>query len=406
MSNSIEKAKILFLMSGSIACYKACQLLSRLTQNGHSVQVVASKSALQFIGAPTIEGLTGNAVLSDLWQDGRMMDHIHLIRWADLVIAAPASANFINKMASGIGDDLLTTLFLAHDFKKPFLIAPAMNTAMYLHPVTQASVQKLSAMGIEVLETASGVLACGEVGSGRLLEPDLIQTEIEKRLQDLAPKTKIPNGLRVLVTAGGTQEAIDAVRVLTNKSTGKTGATISDVLFENGYEVHLLSAESAVKPQHSVSTSHFVTFRDLEAELQKLLSTQSFAAVIHAAAVSDFSIVNSKLGKWSSDENPTLEFQKNPKLVNQLRTWSINKNLRVIAFKMTASPNQTSIDESVRKLFTDSQADVVIQNDITEIDWKLNQHLFHWHQRSKKAKTLHSSRDLALEISEQLGGFQ
>ena len=119
-------------MTGSIACYKACNLISKLVQNDYDVQVVASASALHFVGNATLEGLTGKPVIHDLFQSGNIMDHIHLIRWCDLVITAPATANFINKISQGLGDDLLTTLFLAHDFKKPYLIAPAMNTSMYL----------------------------------------------------------------------------------------------------------------------------------------------------------------------------------------------------------------------------------------------------------------------------------
>ena len=128
----MSRSKILFIMSGSIACYKACQVISRLSQKGHDVQVVATSSALKFIGNATIEGLTGKPVISDLFSAGNVMDHIHLARWADLVIVAPATADFINKMASGISSDLASSLFLAHDFSKSFLVAPAMNTAMYI----------------------------------------------------------------------------------------------------------------------------------------------------------------------------------------------------------------------------------------------------------------------------------
>ena len=170
----MSKGNILFKLSGSIAAYKACALISRLVQDGYTVQTVASKAALEFIGPATLEGLTGRAVECETFASGRAMQHIHLAKWADLTIVCPASANTINKLASGIGDDLLTTLFLAHDFKKPYLLAPAMNTLMYRHPATAASLQKLASFGVAILETASGVLACGDVGEGRLLEPELL----------------------------------------------------------------------------------------------------------------------------------------------------------------------------------------------------------------------------------------
>ncbi|PWU21736.1 MAG: bifunctional phosphopantothenoylcysteine decarboxylase/phosphopantothenate--cysteine ligase CoaBC, partial [Bdellovibrio sp.] len=150
------------MMTGSIAAFKACALLSKIVQSGATVQVAASAAALRFVGEATLEGLSGRPVAKDLWESGRAMEHIQLVRWADLIIVAPASAHFINRAANGVGDDLLTTMFLAHDFTKPFMIAPAMNTAMYLHPVTKGSITKLRELGIQVLETASGVLACGE----------------------------------------------------------------------------------------------------------------------------------------------------------------------------------------------------------------------------------------------------
>jgi phosphopantothenoylcysteine decarboxylase/phosphopantothenate--cysteine ligase len=163
---------------------------------------------------------------------------------------APATANYVNKTSQGIGDDLVTTMFLAHDFKKPFLIAPAMNTSMYLHPVTQKSIQSLKAMGIEILETASGVLACGEVGWGRLLEPDLIVEEVKRHLSlktESINQTPIKKSLaqKILITSGGTEEAIDRVRSLTNKSTGATGAYLADHFSQLGFDVVYLHAENA-----------------------------------------------------------------------------------------------------------------------------------------------------------------
>ena len=226
-------------MTGSIASYKACGVLSKLKQAHHEVKVVMSPSSLQFVGKATIEGLTGETAITDMYGDGQVMDHIHLMRWADLIIVAPATAHYINRIANGIGDDLLTTLFLAHDFKKPFLVTPAMNTMMYLHPTTQRSIKKLKEMGIEILEAASGVLACGEVGYGRLLEPELILNEIEQRLQSSAEikltgatSSTASKNIQVLMTAGGTSEPIDDIRVITNRSTGKTASVLADHLVE------------------------------------------------------------------------------------------------------------------------------------------------------------------------------
>jgi phosphopantothenoylcysteine decarboxylase/phosphopantothenate--cysteine ligase len=385
------KTKILFKMTGSIACYKACSVISKLVQLGYDVQVVASKSALQFVGNATLEGLTGKPVISDMWAPGNIMDHIHLMRWADLVIVAPATGNYINKVAIGVGDDLLTTLFLAHDFKKPYLLAPAMNTTMYLHPATQTSIQTLRGYGVEILETASGVLACGEVGYGKLLEPELILQEIQKALGQTSTAirrkedTKSSRSPKVLITAGGTQEPIDQVRVITNKSTGKTGAQIADTLVQMGADVTFLHSAQSKMPASETVRYSFETYSDLQSQLKNLLSQEDFDFAIHLAAVSDYSLANGgSLGKLSSQpETLTLQLKKNPKLLNQLKNFSRNKNLKVIAFKMTAAATHQQQAEAVAQLFSESHADLVIHNDLLEINASTGKHDFHWCEPQK-----------------------
>lgn len=430
----MSKSKILFQMTGSIACYKACNVISKLVQAGHEVQVVASASALQFVGEATLEGLTGKPVISDLFERGNIMDHIHLVRWADLIIVAPATANFINKIAQGIGDDLLTTQFLAHDFKKPFLLAPAMNTTMYLHPVTQNSINKLKAMGVAILETASGVLACGEVGWGKLLDPELIYKEIDVALAGSgknvgtiggsstptsangtarsASKSK-KSSPRILITSGGTQEPIDQVRVLSNMSTGSTGASLAEALVGFGFDVTYLHARNAVQPKADCEKSSFFSFKDLDQELQKLLATGQYAAVIHAAAVSDFAIksieaggvkvTSSDEGKISSDTEVTIQLARNPKLINKLREYAKNPNLLVVAFKMTASENPADHKKAVSKVFENSRADLVVHNDMSDMDWKSGKHAFNFYtQPQSEPQRLDSKQALGQKIGQVL----
>jgi phosphopantothenoylcysteine decarboxylase / phosphopantothenate---cysteine ligase len=173
-ASKTNTSKILFCLTGSIACFKACALISKLVQKGFEVQCVATSAALQFVGEATLEGLTGKPVFKDVYQAGRMMDHIHLNKWADLTLVCPATANSINKMAAGMGDDPVSTLILAHDFKKPLWIVPAMNQNMYAHPATKNSLLSLSRWGAQVLETESGHQACGDVGPGRMKEAEEI----------------------------------------------------------------------------------------------------------------------------------------------------------------------------------------------------------------------------------------
>ena len=375
-------SKILFIMSGSIACYKACQVISRLSQKGCEVQVVATTSALKFIGNATIEGLTGKPVISDLFSAGNVMDHIHLARWADLVIVAPATADFINKMAAGISNDLASSLFLAHDFSKPFLVAPAMNTAMYQHPATQEAVKKLKAMGLQILDSASGILACGETGYGRLLEPDIILEAIYKTLPLESSKNsaasltefKSQKPPKILITTGGTQENIDDVRVLSNISTGKTGYQIAQNLFHAGYEIHLLKAHHASVPNNcDFPVTEFTDYKSLDHGFQKLLKENHFTHVIHAAAVGDYSVTNFP-GKIDSSQDITLHLKVNPKLISKIKNYSSNPNLKIIGFKLTSHLSDSEINEKVKKLMQD--ADFVVHNDLKDIDKSQGQHPF------------------------------
>ncbi len=179
---SKRKSNILFQLTGSIACYKACNVVSRLVQEGHDVKTVCSQNALKFIGKSTLEGLTRRAVYTDTFEDRSALEHINLTKWMDLAIVCPATANIINKFAAGIADDYISTIFLACGFNKPYLIAPAMNASMWAHPATKRSVKTLQGWGVKLLGPARGYQACGDTGEGRLLEPEAICKEIEKAL--------------------------------------------------------------------------------------------------------------------------------------------------------------------------------------------------------------------------------
>jgi phosphopantothenoylcysteine decarboxylase/phosphopantothenate--cysteine ligase len=170
---------VLFILSGSIACYKACEAISQLVQRGHRVRAVATKAALKFVGVATLEGLTREKVGTELFEAGAALDHIALARWADVTLVCPATANTLNRLAAGMGDDLAGALALAHDWAKPLLIAPAMNPAMWGHPATVASVARLRGWGARFVEPGAGRTACGEIGEGRLAEPAEVVAAIE-----------------------------------------------------------------------------------------------------------------------------------------------------------------------------------------------------------------------------------
>lgn len=362
-------ANILFVLTGSIACYKACQVISRLRKDGHSVQVAASAAALRFVGEATLEGLSGLPVATDLYAPGRTMEHIHLIRRADVVVLAPATANTINKLAAGIGDDLVSTLFLAHRFDKPFLVAPAMNTAMRMHPVTRASLQTLQALGLTVLDGDAGSLACGETGEGRLIEPDALHATIEQALSTRSAANAVSRG-KVLVTAGGTREPIDAVRAITNLSTGGTGTALARALAATGFDVTLLLADGSTQDTTGIARiKRFGSFTDLDAALRAELAAPDYRAVIHAAAVSDYSVVDADTTRKQPSDGAewTLHLRRNPKLVDGLRGMAANPALQVVAFKLTAHADATQVQQTVHRLLQRSGADWVVHNDLAQM---------------------------------------
>ena len=387
----MSKGNILFQLSGSIACFKSAQVISRLVQSGYDVETVATQAALEFIGEATLEGLTGRRVHTDTFEPGRYMSHIHLAKWADLTVLCPASANTLNKLSCGIGDDLVSTLFLAHDFSKPFLIAPAMNTKMYLHPATVHSLDQLKAWGIKVLDTAAGSLACGDNGLGRLPDPEQIYLEIEGALSNRQrpglTNSQSKRSQSVLITAGGTREPIDGVRSLTNSSSGRTGAAIAEHFAAQGHHVTLVQAESAVRPRHNsqIEIVDFVTFADLENVLQKKLTSKPYDSVIHLAAVSDYrvdqltidgkDIKPSEGVKIDASGDLLLHLKLNPKLVDRLREFSCNPKIKIVAFKLTRNSNESQRRSAVEKLGQQSGADFVISNDLSEIETNSDQHL-------------------------------
>ncbi|KAF0153189.1 MAG: phosphopantothenoylcysteine decarboxylase / phosphopantothenate--cysteine ligase [Ignavibacteria bacterium] len=361
---------ILFKITGSIAVYKSAIIISKLVQAGCKVKVVATESALKFAGNATFEGLTGNKVLTDSFAEGEMMSHINLVKWADLVIVAPATANTINKLASGAGDSLLTSLFLAHDWTKPYLIAPAMNTNMFKHPATQEAMNKLASWGATILPTDIGYLACGDVGEGKLLDTDLIYEKIISSITSISK-----SGKNVLITYGGTSESLDGVRTITNISTGKTGAAIAEQLAACGHKVSVLRSKSSLVSKLKNDEVTYGTFDEYKKEIFKLLSEQDFDAVIHLAALSDYTptkleyddqVSRLPLKSKLNSEIDTIKvvLKKNPKIISQLKSVSKNKEIKVIGFKLTNNRNEPENLKAVNKLFSEADCVYVVHNDL------------------------------------------
>lgn len=396
------KKNILLLMSGSIACAKATGLVSAWVKAGHAVEVACTRSVANFVGHATLEGFSGRPVLGDAFESGRVMDHIHLAQWADIVVIAPATSNLINKLANGIADDAVGSLWqAAWGRDKPMIIVPAMNTRMWEYPATRDNLAKLQSWGVHILQPADGALACGEQGSGRMLEVEEILLQVDNFMHQQTSvqshgihSPAVQTGSkRILITAGGTREPIDSVRYIGNLSSGRTAASLCDALIRAGHEVLWLGAESAQRPSLPCEQRTYVSFTDLQSSLREILSSQSFDAVIHAAAVSDYSVDRIERGdavlaagnaKLSSAGEISLHLKLNPKLLDQLRSWSNNKQLRIIGFKLTDTTDSVQRAQAITQLFERAKVDWVVHNDLQQI--KPDSHPFALHDSAGQAE--------------------
>jgi phosphopantothenoylcysteine decarboxylase/phosphopantothenate--cysteine ligase len=312
---SLLNKKIVLGISGGIAAYKSAELARLLMLEGASVQVVMTEAATQFITPVTMQALTGNPVFTNQW-DARInnnMAHIELSRAADAILIAPASADLIAKLSLGLADDLLTTLCLARDC--PLLLAPAMNLQMWQHPATVRSAERLRSDRVELLGPASGAQACGEVGMGRMLEP----AEITEQLIAFFQK-KVLAGKRVLITAGPTFEAIDPVRGITNRSSGKMGFAIARAALEAGAEVRLIAGPCELNtPLVSTGKIQRTDVVSAKEMYEAVIASPNCDLFFGVAAVADWAIANPSKEKikrqGSGKTTPNIEFAPNPDIL-------------------------------------------------------------------------------------------
>ncbi len=313
MANDTSQ-RILLGVTGGIAAYKSADLVRRLIERGADVQVVMTRSAREFVTPLTFQALSGRPVRSDLWdaEAEAAMGHIELARWADQILVAPATANFIARLAHGMADDLLTTLCLASD--APLNIAPAMNRLMWANAATQENVRVLTERGINWIGPADGDQACGETGPGRMIEPEIIAKAITRSFMSDTSATKNLRGKTVMITAGPTREAIDPVRYISNRSSGKMGYAIARAANAAGANVILVSGPVSLDTPPGIQRIDVETAADmLEAVNLHLADCDIF---IGAAAVADYApvtVAEQKIKK--SDDNMRLEMRKAPDIL-------------------------------------------------------------------------------------------
>jgi phosphopantothenoylcysteine decarboxylase / phosphopantothenate---cysteine ligase len=310
----LDNKRLLLGLTGGVAAYKATELLRLLLKQGADVQVVMTEAACQFITPITMQALSGKPVYTSMWDSrvGNGMPHIELSRDRDLVLVAPATADFLAKLAQGRADDLLSTLCLAREC--PLMVAPAMNRQMWEHPATQRNVAQLRQDGVALIGPDSGEQACGETGLGRMLEPDAAVASVVAWFQP-----KLLAGARVLITAGSTFEPIDAVRGITNLSSGRMGYAVAQAALESGAQVTLISGASSVAPPAGVQLLRVVTAQQMmDAVLERCDGCDIFIGV---AAVADYRVKQRSEHKIKKgDQSLTLELEPNPDILSAVAT--------------------------------------------------------------------------------------
>ena len=394
---------IVVCVTGSIAAYKGCELVSYLTQAGHKVRVMMSSCAEKFVGAASFEALSKNPVWVEDFESP-LMNHIEWGKWCDVCLVYPATAQTINSLASGVSSDPINSFFMAYDFKKPFIVAPSMNTRMLQNPVTQKSLHFLSQIGCKILPSDKGSLACGETGQGRVLSPRETITDLFHHIGCRWLEESGLGSKRILITAGGTRDSIDGVRVLTNISTGMTGAQLADLLYEQGHQVWLLTSQMATKPLSKVHIDTYESFDEIYNRLKALGQTHSFDMILHAAAISDYSVrkVQTPHGpmtigqKMSSQyEKISIQLERNKKILPCLKDIFKNHPI-VIGFKLTVTEDQEEQAHAIESLFVNNTVDYVVHNNIKNVQKR--DHVFLLTSKNGDKKHLSSIEDLSQHV--------
>jgi phosphopantothenoylcysteine decarboxylase / phosphopantothenate---cysteine ligase len=348
--------KIVLGITGGIAAYKGPELVRRLRDAGAEVRVILTPNAARFVSPLSLAAVSDHGVIVDQWGDaGRGgVDHIELARWAELLLVAPATANTLAKLAVGIADDALTTYALAH--RAEVLVAPAMNTFMLAHPTVQQNIEILRARGVGIIEPVDGLLACGEEGAGKMPDVPVLVEHVRAHFaaRDLEGKT-------VLVTAGPTREAIDPVRYISNRSSGKMGYAIAEAARRRGAQVTLVSGPTAMPAPAGVAMTRVRTATEMHSAV--MAAAPQHQIVIKAAAVADFApaeVADRKIKKGPADEL-TITLHKNPDILADVAR--IDPRPFIVAF----AAETDMVEQNAREKLARKGADLIVANDVADV---------------------------------------
>jgi phosphopantothenoylcysteine decarboxylase/phosphopantothenate--cysteine ligase len=348
--------RVVLGVSGGIAAYKTPDLVRRLRDVGADVRVIMTPNAARFVTPLALATVSEHGVIVEQWGDPERggVDHVELARWADLLLIAPATANVLAKLATGIADDALTTYALAH--RAGIVVAPAMNTFMLQHPAVQQNLSTLRARGVVVLDPDSGLLACGDEGAGRMPDPPVLAEFVKRHLG-----AKDLDGRTIVVTAGPTREAIDPVRYISNRSSGKMGYALAEAAARRGARVTLISGPTSLAAPAGVSVERVTTAQEMrDAVLRSLAGAD---VVIKAAAVADYAPAEaaaSKIKKEKSGDTLTLTLQRTPDILGEIGAASPRPF--VVAF----AAETDAVEANAREKLLRKNADLIVANDVAD----------------------------------------
>jgi len=353
--NNLYQKKILLIICGGISAYKSLELIRLFKKYGAEVKTILTKSAKEFVTPLSVASLSKEKVYDDLFnpENEAEMDHISLSRWADVILVTPATANTISKLSTGSSDDLASTVILASD--KNIFLAPAMNVRMWEHPSTKQNLNKLKSFGYKIIGPEIGDMACGEFGEGKMTEPVDIFQRIEMYFRELNKNKK----LKALVTAGPTNEYIDPVRFITNKSSGKQGYALAKSLAKKGFQTTLISGPTSLKIDDNINLIKVETADEMFKATQENLPAD---VAIFSAAVADFKVKAKKNEKIKKQEYLNLELEKNTDILNYVSKHNSLRPKLVIGF----AAETNDIQENAQKKLIEKNCDWIIANDVSD----------------------------------------
>ncbi len=380
MKNLLNK-KILFIICGGISAYKSLETIRLFKKNGAEIKTILTTSAKEFVTPLSVTSLSQGKVYSDLFsvENEAEMDHISLARWADIIVIAPATANTIAKLAQGTTDDLASTVVLASD--KDIILAPAMNVRMWEHPTTKMNLKKLKEFGYKLIGPEVGDMACGEYGEGKMSDPLVIAEEIDKYFLTQKNNKKF----KALVTAGPTNEYIDPVRFITNKSSGKQGYELAKSLSKKGFDTTLISGPTNLEITEDINLIKVETADEMLVATQENLPVN---VAIFSAAVADFRINKKYENKIKKQENLSLHLEKNIDILNYVSNHNSMRPELVIGF--AAETNE--IDKNAEEKLNKKNCDWIISNDVSNknigFNSDYNEVTIHYKNRDAKKEKL------------------